>query len=380
HFKHIHKQWRSPATFKANHTDLPIDPYFLGLWLGDGRSHVGTVQIETEDNVVIDYLHKYAESIDKTISISEQKGSNSNAYRIVNPGGRGSGKKKNTYNGIFRYLNLSNNKHIPNIYKRGTQIERLKLLAGILDADGHYHHGGFDIIQKSEQLLDDIIFIARSLGFSAYKTKCEKTCYNNGVTGTYYRTNINGDTNLIPTKLKRKQADVRNQKKDPLVTGFKIESIGEGDYYGFEIDGPDRLFLLGDFTVTHNTVIFSFIIKRHLQSNAFNRVLVLTHREELFKQSRSKIQTISGKPVAKLKAGMRVGRHHSEASIVVSMIETLKRRDLSKLGEFTLVIVDEAHRNDFLGVLDQLPKSTMVLGFTATPISANKEKPLKNTY
>src|SRR5690625_7395966 len=95
------------------------------------------------------------------------------------------------------------------------KIERLKLLAGILDADGHYHHGGFDIIQKSEQLLDDIIFISRSLGFSAYKTECEKTCYNNGVTGTYYRTNINGD------KIGRASCREREKKRDGAVSDKK---------------------------------------------------------------------------------------------------------------------------------------------------------------
>src|SRR5690606_17194333 len=52
------------------------------------------------------------------------------------------------------------------------------------------------------------------------------------------------------------------QKKDVLRTGITVEEIGVGEYFGFEIDG-DRLFMLGDFTVTHNTVIMADTARRH---------------------------------------------------------------------------------------------------------------------
>ena len=60
------------------------------------------------------------------------------------------------------------------------------------------------------------------------------------------------DLSIIPTKLPRKQAFKREQIKDVLTTGFTLEKEEEDDYYGVVLDG-DHLFLLGDFTVVHNT-------------------------------------------------------------------------------------------------------------------------------
>ena len=57
---------------------------------------------------------------------------------------------------------------------------------------------------------------------------------------------------MIPCKLARKRNPPRRQKKDVLRTGWRMEALGEGDYYGFTLDGDGR-FLLKDFTVTHNT-------------------------------------------------------------------------------------------------------------------------------
>lgn len=85
----------------------------------------------------------------------------------------------------------------------------------------------------------------------------------------YWRTNISGNIEIIPTRIPRKQikslrpekrADGRNlagvedrNSKDPLCFGWDAEPIGDGPYCGFTLDGDGR-FLLGDFTVTHNTV------------------------------------------------------------------------------------------------------------------------------
>ncbi len=143
-------------------------------------------------------------------------------------------------------------KFIPHDYKTGSSSQRLELLAGILDTDGYYHGGnGYEITLKSKQLSDDIAFVARSLGFAAYTKPCQKKC-SNGVVGNYFRTHISGNVHLIPCRIDYKTAHPRRQKKDVLRRGFKVELLSEDDYYGFSLDGDGR-FLLGDFTVTHNT-------------------------------------------------------------------------------------------------------------------------------
>lgn len=77
---------------------------------------------------------------------------------------------------------------------------------------------------------------------------------------SYWRLSISGNFDDVPVLLNRKKI-IRKQKKDVLKTSFTIESQGLGDYYGFEID-RDKLFLLGDFTVTHNTSIIKLACEK----------------------------------------------------------------------------------------------------------------------
>jgi hypothetical protein len=96
-------------------------------------------------------------------------------------------------------------------------------------------------------LSDGIRFLCHSLGFRA-------TTKEEVIKGTvYYRTYISGSVEEIPTLLPRKKATERKQVKDHCRWDIEVTPLGKGDYYGFELEGKDRLFLLGDFTVTHNT-------------------------------------------------------------------------------------------------------------------------------
>ena len=156
-------------------------------------------------------------------------------------------------------LNLLKNKHIPEIYKVNDRKVQLEILAGIIDTDGYYSKLGkyYEITQKNKTLSDDILFITRSLGFTAYQKECKKSCEYKGEKkeGTYYKITISGnDLDEIPVKIDRKKAEKRLQKKDTSVSGIQIVPRGHGDYYGFELDGNHR-YLLGSFTVTHNTTL-----------------------------------------------------------------------------------------------------------------------------
>ena len=72
-------------------------------------------------------------------------------------------------------------------------------------------------------------------------------------TGKYHRITISGDLlHEVPVKVPRKKLEPRLQVKDTAVTGITVKHIGIGNYYGFTLDGNNR-YLLGDFTVTHNT-------------------------------------------------------------------------------------------------------------------------------
>ena len=72
------------------------------------------------------------------------------------------------------------------------------------------------------------------------------------------------------------------EEQESTTTNITVTRVGIGKYFGFELQGKDRLFLLGDFTVTHNTVIFSHITQGASQKG--NPVLVAAHRKEIIRQ------------------------------------------------------------------------------------------------
>jgi len=245
------KAWRTAVDFQPVklHKDMP--PYLLGAWLGDGNSN--GPGFSSADSQLVTVLSWHALRVG--LDLREVKEEGKCPMYFLTIGKKAGRRKSNPFLDALRALNLLNNKHIPHAYLTASRHDRLELLAGLLDTDGSMARNGFDFISKNERISDGVCFLARSLGLAAYKKECTKTCVNNGKSGQYFRVSVSGDCSIIPCRIPRKRAAKRMQPKSVLVTGISVESIGEGEYFGFEIDGPDRLFLLGDFTVTHNTII-----------------------------------------------------------------------------------------------------------------------------
>jgi hypothetical protein len=329
--------YRVPIVF--NEQPVEIDPYLVGYWLGDGASK-GTI-ITTQESTVIKYLVDCFKTKHQTLYL-KYTGAQYD-YRINST----AKNKKNILMDFLRDNNMINNKHIPNHYKCNSRKIQLSLLAGLIDSDGYYHQNCFEITQKNESLLDDIIFLARSLGFAAYKTKVNKMCTNakdshgNIIkkTGVYYKTNIFGaGLEEIPTVCIRKKAHPRKLIRDSLKYRIKLEKLGIDDYYGFEIDGNHR-FVLGDFTVTHNTVMGLKII-----SLLKKKTLILVHKEFLMNQWIERItEFLPDAKVGKIQAQTFdiEGR-----DIVIGMIQTLydKEYPANTFDSFGLTIIDEVHR------------------------------------
>ncbi len=248
------KGYRTGVEFEAKNINL--DPYFFGLWLGDGSSD--GVGIYNTDEEVISFLSDYANSLGLQLKNYEANTEKCPEWNITT-GVRGNtisdSECRNPILKELRSLNVLKNKYIPIDYKANTRDIRLRVLAGLIDSDGSWDKSGkgYDFISVNPILANDIVFLSRSLGFAAYVHPCEKSCQT-GASGTYYRVFISGNVSEIPVKIQRKKASVRNSNKNVLNYGIEVKSAGFGEYYGFEIDG-DHLFLLGDFTVTHNTAI-----------------------------------------------------------------------------------------------------------------------------
>jgi len=251
-FKSNYKGYKVEVAFDEK--PLPVDPYFLGLWLGNGGS--GNCRITTKEDERVDYLLQYAGQLE--LQLAEEVYENRcHTYGITR--GRGekvSSSKPRTFSlqNELQEINLLNNKYIPQNYLINSTENRLNLLAGLIDSDGHYNvqSNGYEITQKNEQLARQIKLLGDSLGFRTSLKRKRASISSMGFESEVFRVRLYGDVNRVPVRLAYKKALPWKSSVNWRMTGIQVEFDKEDDYYGFEIDG-NRLFLLEDMTVTHNT-------------------------------------------------------------------------------------------------------------------------------
>jgi len=247
-WKTNYKGYKTAIDFE--YQDVPIDPYLLGLWLGDGKSD--SARIYSQDTEVVEYLEEYAITKGQYVSAYKEK-DKCPAYTIT--GGRAQKARDESFQAKLRELNVLNNKHIPQNYLSNNRSIRLHLLAGLIDSDGfvNVNHGDtVEITSKYESLARQIKFLCDTLGYRTSLKSKRASISSIGFESTVWRVRFNGDVSSVPTRIKRKQAKEWTDYRDWKVTGIKVEPDKVDDYYGFEIDG-NHLFLLEDCTVTHNT-------------------------------------------------------------------------------------------------------------------------------
>ena len=249
-YKHTHKL-RRPSVIDFGKVDGAVgEPYLLGLYLGDGSSAGGGFNITTMRKEVEDYLRNFCEHYGYNLRVSQKPGNKAKTFSISSNG------TKSNPNQVLEWLKdlgvyklTAGYKHIPHQYKTASVKDRYDLLAGLLDTDAWYdiNHCCFEYCTKSLTLALDIQFLCRSLGFMC---NIGKTKVVNGV--NYYRMQISGNLDKIPTKVAIRQARPRKMKKNVLVTGFDINPAGRGEYYGFALDG-DHLYIDNQFFIHHNS-------------------------------------------------------------------------------------------------------------------------------
>lgn len=264
-----------------------LDPYYLGLWLGDGTSR--SAYITNVDEEILNYLYgelpelydvKVSPHDGVTVAITKTEGGRTNdiVQRLKGYG-------------------LILNKHIPKDYIKNSREVRLQLLAGLIDSDGCLAKDyktkqpkGYYITQKRKQLAEDIALLSRSLGY--HTTLKERTSTMKREDGTLYTCQtytiaiFAKDYTEIPVKVERKKCTIQSIK-NPLRSTVKLEKLPEDYYYGFELDG-DHLFLLEDFTITHNTsasktisILLILIDKCTVYANQDKKLLVSVVSESL---------------------------------------------------------------------------------------------------
>jgi superfamily II DNA or RNA helicase len=262
---------------------------------------------------------------------------------------------------FIKKYNLNNDIYIPANYKINTPIIQLQVLAGLIDSFGEINqlNNCYDITVNKiyEKLKEDILFIIRSLNFS-HRLK---------IIGRFNIITIYDSRNIsIPTQKYKLNNQTNN---DISLSEIKINyhkifiiPLQENNYYGFEIDG-NRRFLLGDCTVTHNTMLAIY-----LSWSLGLKTLVVTHKEFLMEQWKKRIEQFTTAKIGYIRQN-KIDVDNKD--IVVGMLRSLSTKNYSNdiLHQFGLVIYDEVHHTGSRVDSQVLLKTSAeyTIGLSATP-------------
>lgn len=221
-----------PKWIEYDEQPVLIDPYILGMWLGDGTNCRTT--LTSIDIPLINIWCNYGKDIELQITKSLEKirdkvnhleTKETYSYHITS--GTHSGKmNRNYFKEWLKKYNLIKNKHIPECYLKNSKNIRLHLLAGLIDTDGSIDSNKYSITQKSKKLSDDIVKLCESLGFFTEIKLVEKCCKQTGSVNFYYKVELSLSqvTPIIPVVLERKKMNKIKNYNNPkmIIEGVEV--------------------------------------------------------------------------------------------------------------------------------------------------------------
>lgn len=234
-----------------------IDPYTLGVWLGDGTSSDGTITCHKDD------LDFYKTKFNVNSILVDKRNSNVVRVRIEN------------LRSSLTKSNLIKNKHIPREYLFTDEESRLELLRGLMDTDGSVRkNGGCEFYQRNEDFIDQFRTLLATLGIKS--TKIPKV-----IDGIIYYT-VNFTTEERVFNLPRK-ADKQSCKGHPKNKRLYITSITEVESRPvrcLQVNNESHLFLAGRTLIpTHNTTTVAAYLLHKVLFNEYFRIAILANKD-----------------------------------------------------------------------------------------------------
>lgn len=246
------RQWEIPAQGAAQFSarSLPINPYLLGVWLGDGGRMSGL--ITSADDEAMAHIAACGDETRRRHGLS---------WRI--PGLR---KKLRELGILDRY---SYQKSVPAPYLEASVADRAELLRGLLDTDGECTRGGVVVFNStSRALAEDVVWLARSLGGKAtIQPTTKKPVFTDG-TGNpkaglpCWRATVTMPDGFRCFYITRKQARIPGHREARYLARWidSIEPEGEEESRCITVEAPDGLYQTNDFIVTHNSAMSAWLV------------------------------------------------------------------------------------------------------------------------
>ena len=256
---------------------LPVDPYALGLLLGDGSlTHDWAPSYSSADRELLEYMRNYHESLGGLIS-EKKRGEEEfwTQYLTCTPWESGPRNvMRNPLRLKLRELGLDKkkamDKFIPVEYFTASPTDRLALIQGLLDTDGSVRNPGALFHTTSYELAVGVQELTRSLGGKAsIRVKkeaaphsfewfsSESKSYRFKSTLTAYDVYLRLPSDMNPFRLSRKAGQIKAATRWANLTILEVVEDGEEECQCILVDSEDGLYITRDFLVTHNTVSFA---------------------------------------------------------------------------------------------------------------------------
>lgn len=249
-------QWELPTVAAVEYPQrvLPVHPYTLGVWLGDGGRLSG--RVTSDDPCMIERLRTFGEKV----SVGSKQGTTAKTLGIFG--------LKVKLRGLGILDRYAHEKSVPEQYKQAPTWVRASVLRGLMDTDGEATSTGVSVFSTtSRALADDVIWLARSLGGKAMmqgtvKMPFYRDKHGNKVRGLpCYRVTLRMPLGFRTFYIERKQARVKDCEQRYRARWItSIEQEGTQPVMCVTVDAPDHLYLTNDFIPTHNSALVSWLI------------------------------------------------------------------------------------------------------------------------
>ena len=274
-----HYQLPFVEALQFDHVPLLLDPYVLGVWLGDGTAGKPAVTMGTEDLAEVMGGFEAVGLVQSTLCVHSGTGVPTAYFSGPRPNVAGELTRSLQALGIYK------TKRIPEHYLRSSVAQRLQLLAGLVDTDGHVEAGTgrVRVVTVSRELAEDIIGLCTTLGFRPYLTEQQPSLSTSGIQGRRVVYTVGCQpTVALPTRIKRKQVFVKAQARRVGVADVRYTSSPEPGRC-IQVDSPDGLYLVGRTLVpTHNSELTSYLFPAwFLGQHPNKKIIMATHTASL---------------------------------------------------------------------------------------------------
>jgi phage terminase large subunit-like protein len=251
---------RVAKAVQCQQRSLPVPPYTLGVWLGDGCTDSARISSSEKDHAILEAVAA------EGVPVRRQRDGKTCTWWSLSDGVRDS--TKDCIQKSLRALGVLHDKHIPSSYQRAAVEQRMALLQGLMDTDGYVSKAGqCELVSVIERLARDALELIRGLGFKATFT-VDRAKLNGIDCGPRYRIQFWAYADRPVFRLARKRERLKrniNRARNARKYITAIEPTESVPVRCIQVDSSSKLFLAGEgFTPTHNTALIAAMALAHL--------------------------------------------------------------------------------------------------------------------